>query len=130
MNVIFKLQIFSTYDDIPIQSYRGRNDNLSIICIELNHICICWFMKLFLFKKTCDIFTVLTMKCLLMATAIIIIKNITKLSIISIHICFMYVITSFFKIYIFMDYAIRVVPFPPLHSTPSCPPPPSHIPPL
>ena len=31
---------------------------------------------------------------------------------------------------IFIDYAIRVVPFPPLHSTPSCPPSPSHIPPL
>ena len=31
---------------------------------------------------------------------------------------------------IFIDYAITVVPFPPLHSTPSCPPPPSHIPPL
>ena len=29
---------------------------------------------------------------------------------------------------IFIDYAITVVPFPP-HSTPSCPPPPSHIPP-
>ena len=29
----------------------------------------------------------------------------------------------------FIDYAITVVPFPPLHSTPSCPPPPSHIPP-
>ena len=33
-------------------------------------------------------------------------------------------------IYIYIDYAITVVPFPPLHSTPSCPPPPSHIPPL
>ena len=31
---------------------------------------------------------------------------------------------------IFIDYAITVVPFPPLHSTPSCPPPPPHIPPL
>ena len=31
---------------------------------------------------------------------------------------------------IFIDYAITVVPFPPPHSTPSCPPPPSHIPPL
>ena len=30
---------------------------------------------------------------------------------------------------IFFDYAIPVVPFPPLHSTPSCSPPPSHIPP-
>ena len=30
---------------------------------------------------------------------------------------------------IFIDYAIIVVPFLPLHSTPSCPPPPSHIPP-
>ena len=30
---------------------------------------------------------------------------------------------------IFIDYAITVIPFPPLHSTPSCPPPPSHIPP-
>ena len=36
--------------------------------------------------------------------------------------------TSFLKIYIyFIDYAITVVPFPP-HSTPSCTPPPSHIP--
>ena len=35
---------------------------------------------------------------------------------------------GFFK-YIFIDYAITVVPFPPLHSTPSGPPPPSHIPP-
>ena len=34
---------------------------------------------------------------------------------------------SFFNI--FIDYAITVVPFPPLHSTPSYPPPPSHIPP-
>ena len=31
---------------------------------------------------------------------------------------------------IFIDYAITVVPFLPLHSTPPCPPPPSHIPPL
>ena len=31
---------------------------------------------------------------------------------------------------IFIDCAITVVPFPPTHSTPSCPPPPSHIPPL
>ena len=32
---------------------------------------------------------------------------------------------------IFIDYAITVVPFPapPPHSTPSCPPPPSHLPP-
>ena len=30
---------------------------------------------------------------------------------------------------IFIDYAITVVLFPPLHSTPSCPPTPSHIPP-
>ena len=30
---------------------------------------------------------------------------------------------------IFIDYVITVVPFPP-HSTPSCLPPPSHIPPL
>ena len=30
---------------------------------------------------------------------------------------------------IFIDYAITVVPVPPLHSTPSCPPLPSHIPP-
>ena len=34
-----------------------------------------------------------------------------------------------FKKYIFIDYAITVVPFPPLHSTPSCTPPPSHSPP-
>ena len=33
----------------------------------------------------------------------------------------------FFRI--FIDYAITVVPFPPLHSTPSYPLPPSHIPP-
>ena len=31
---------------------------------------------------------------------------------------------------IFIDYAITLVPFLPLHSTPSCPPPLSHIPPL
>ena len=31
---------------------------------------------------------------------------------------------------IFIDYAITVVPFSPLHSTPSCPPSPSHIAPL
>ena len=31
---------------------------------------------------------------------------------------------------IFIDYAITVVPFPPLHSIQCCPPPPSHIPPL
>ena len=30
---------------------------------------------------------------------------------------------------IFIDYAITLVPFPPLHSTPSCPPPLSHSPP-
>ena len=37
-------------------------------------------------------------------------------------------VTSFFKNFdIFIDYAITVVPFPPLHSTPSCPPLPSHI---
>ena len=35
----------------------------------------------------------------------------------------------FLKKYIFIDYAITVVPFPPIHSTPSCPSPPSHIPP-
>ena len=33
----------------------------------------------------------------------------------------------FFFFDIFIDYAITVVPFSPLHSTPSCPPPPSHI---
>ena len=33
-------------------------------------------------------------------------------------------------IYIFIDYAITVVPFPPLHSIASCPPPPSHLPSL
>ena len=33
----------------------------------------------------------------------------------------------FFFFDIFIDYAITVVPFLPLHSTPSCPPPPSHI---
>ena len=36
----------------------------------------------------------------------------------------------FFFLDIFIDYAITVVPFLPLHSTPSCPPPHSHIPPL
>ena len=46
------------------------------------------------------------------------------------------IISHYFKMpriwhfYIFIDYAITVVPFPPLHSTPSCPPPPSHIPTL
>ena len=35
---------------------------------------------------------------------------------------------KFFK-NVFIDYAITVVPFPPLHSTPSCPSLPSHIPP-
>ena len=40
------------------------------------------------------------------------------------------VIGYLFFINIFIDYAITVVPFSPLHSTPSCPPPPSHIPPL
>ena len=39
-----------------------------------------------------------------------------------------FVISSLFK-NIFIDYAITVVPFPPLYSTPSCTPPPSHIPP-
>ena len=40
-------------------------------------------------------------------------------------------IENFFFVFlnIFIDYAITVVPFPP-HSTPSCPPPLSHIPPL
>ena len=38
-------------------------------------------------------------------------------------------IILFFKIH-FIDYAITVVPFPPLHSPPSCTPPPTHIPPL
>ena len=37
---------------------------------------------------------------------------------------------SLFSFNIFIDYAITVVPFPPLHSTPSCPTPPSHILPL
>ena len=46
-----------------------------------------------------------------------------------------YFIFFYLFIYIFntfIDYAITVVPFPPpsLHSTPSCPSPPSHIPPL
>ena len=41
---------------------------------------------------------------------------------------FIYLFIYLFKI-IFIDYAITVVPFPPLHSTPSCPPPPSYIPP-
>ena len=35
---------------------------------------------------------------------------------------------SFIFFDIFIDYAITVVPFLPLHSTPPCPPPPSHIP--
>ena len=35
------------------------------------------------------------------------------------------------KIIYFIDYAITVVPFPPLHSTPSCPPPSlPHLPPI
>ena len=34
-----------------------------------------------------------------------------------------------FKIY-FIDYAITVVPFPPLYYLPPCTPPPTHIPPL
>ena len=37
--------------------------------------------------------------------------------------------STFFK-NIFIDYAITVVPFPPILFTPSCPSPPSHIPPL
>ena len=40
------------------------------------------------------------------------------------------ILLSFYCSYffdIFIDYAITVVPFPPLHSTPSCPPLPSHI---
>ena len=36
----------------------------------------------------------------------------------------------FYFLNIFIDYAITVVPFPAPHSTPSCPLPPSHIPPL
>ena len=39
------------------------------------------------------------------------------------------ILDCFFLFNIFIDYAITVVPSPP-HSTPSCPPPPSHIPPL
>ena len=39
-------------------------------------------------------------------------------------------ILNFFFCNIFIDYATTVVPFPPLHSTPSCTPPPSYIPPL
>ena len=35
----------------------------------------------------------------------------------------------FYFLNVFIDYTIAVVPFLPLHSTPSCPPPPSHIPP-
>ena len=43
---------------------------------------------------------------------------------------FSFIIFSFLSFFdIFIDYAITVVPFPPLHSTPSYPPPPSHIPP-
>ena len=38
------------------------------------------------------------------------------------------IFTFFFLIY-FIDYVITVVPFPPLHSTTHCTPPPSHIPP-
>ena len=38
-------------------------------------------------------------------------------------------ILFYFIFNIFIDYAITVVPFSPLHSTPSCTPPPSHIPP-
>ena len=43
---------------------------------------------------------------------------------------FYFLFVCFCFLNIFIDYAITVVPFPPLHSTPSCPPPPSHIPPL
>ena len=43
-------------------------------------------------------------------------------------ICSFYFLFYFFDI--FIHYAITVVPFPPLHTTPSCPPYPSHIPPL
>ena len=39
-------------------------------------------------------------------------------------------LSFFFFFNIFIDYAITVVPFPPPHSTPSCPTPPSHIRPL
>ena len=41
--------------------------------------------------------------------------------------CFLFSFYSFLK---YIYYAITVVPFPLPHSTPSCPPPPSHIPPL
>ena len=48
--------------------------------------------------------------------------------------CFLYLVSSSINVSIFfdifIDYAITVVPFPPLHSTPSCPPAPFHIPPL
>ena len=40
--------------------------------------------------------------------------------------CFLFFILSFLNI--FIDYAITVVPFPPPHSTPSCPPPPTFTP--
>ena len=36
----------------------------------------------------------------------------------------------FFLLIYFIDYAITVVPFSPLHSPPPCTPPPAHIPPL
>ena len=44
----------------------------------------------------------------------------------SLHVFFLFAL-CFFVFLIFIDYAIIVVPFPPLHSTPPCPPPPSHI---
>ena len=44
--------------------------------------------------------------------------------------CFVWnVLRVFFFLNIFIDYAITVVPLPPLHSTPSCPPPPPTFPP-
>ena len=56
-------------------------------------------------------------------------ENIFILHKLKLHIVYFYHLLFFF-FDIFVDYAITVVPFPPLHSTPSCTPPPSHIPPL
>ena len=51
----------------------------------------------------------------------------TKINKRTLSFCCCFFLFCFFDI--FIDYAITVVPFPPLHSTPSGPPPPSHIPP-
>ena len=63
-------------------------------------------------------FIILNKYCLGKWSLWVILKNI--------YLLFLYYI--YFLNNIFIDYAITVVPFPPLYSTPSCPPPPSHIP--